>query len=466
MASHWSENIMDYGGAKYWDDEKGILTGAPVLESKVVPVEDICGTYQGIWDDNEGMIPFPAEVEVTLSLRPGIKPGDKYLPKDVVGDMIIGEVNVTAAKLEELMPNHWKFMDLKCTRDDFDDEIRDCLVSILGINDDAGVPFIEVAIDWSLRDDTITFIVKKIEDDKDEIKGLSQAEMERLGMHLNYCEAEKLWKEQYEERKQIKGAATKAENVVVHIKEESKTNPTTGTKVRVEPGSVKMELDRKHVVKDMHQKIAISESVVSGSIKTESDHSEPWLKKEDASLSTTLGLKRKAEEDTEDTSRDTSSIPILLHEDSKWILDPAMNLMDTKPIVKICGTFADDWLRGDLEGCQGYVYSAFSSMDDTTASVHFLDGDYEGKTMSVPTIYLAGLCPQVAHDHALVTDGPHKGSVVVLRNHEGGDDWEVSKLQSMVGFNCSVSAMVKLYISGDVDLEPHGDTKQKRIRVR
>ncbi|KAH7925683.1 hypothetical protein BV22DRAFT_416513 [Leucogyrophana mollusca] len=240
------------------------------------------------------------------------------------------------------------------------------------------------------------------------------------------------------------GATIKAEEMKVKVKIEQKLE------LKQEDGIVKLE----SLGVDDRQ---ASPLLASGTKRKADDENE-------SRTSTPIAVEAQARLEEAQPSAESNTST---HEDGRWFLDPTMNLRVNKTLVQVSGSHVMDWFNGDLEGCQGYVTSVFASANDATAHVCFLDGDYAGRTISVPTDYLVGICPQSAHDHALVTDGPYKGDVVVLRNEESDGIWEVSKPQDMMGFTCSVQVMVKIYTTSDSDESDDHDrgTAQKRRRV-
>ncbi|KAH7925685.1 hypothetical protein BV22DRAFT_416493 [Leucogyrophana mollusca] len=190
----------DLSDPKYWDAAKGVVSGAPPLKSRSVSVQEICGTYQHIWDGERGHHP-EGEYFFTLSVDPAVTPGTEVQPKDIIGRLKVGCLMLSTKVLipydEDGCPNDWEFQELKCVNeDDQGDEsvgyVDQCAVTVLDVNDDSGTPFLSYVVDWGHT--CISYIGKKVKDGQEKIEVLTVKEIARLGMDLDEEEAEERWK--------------------------------------------------------------------------------------------------------------------------------------------------------------------------------------------------------------------------------------------------------------------------------
>ncbi|KAH7907051.1 hypothetical protein BJ138DRAFT_543257 [Hygrophoropsis aurantiaca] len=202
-------------GPKYWDSNKGVVVpGAPALKSRTVSIDEICGTYQHIYDEERG--PHPeGEYFMTLSVDPAVQPGSEIQLKDIVAHLKVGSLTVTAKVLlphvQQGCPNQWDFEEFKCVNEDDPNDpsveyVDDCMITVLDVNDDDGVPFLSYMVDWGHT--CICYIGKMVKKGQEKIEPLTDAESKRLGMHLKDEEAESVLKEMASYAKDAPGPST------------------------------------------------------------------------------------------------------------------------------------------------------------------------------------------------------------------------------------------------------------------
>ncbi|KAH7925681.1 hypothetical protein BV22DRAFT_416762 [Leucogyrophana mollusca] len=211
--------------AKYWDKEcERVVIGAPVLRSRAVPLEEICGTYKCFWDgDPEGGGTDVGEGSMTLSVNAEHKSGSKVLPADVTGHVKLGCLTFTLGSLVPASTNQWDVVDLDCVKDvdDGGSEIESCNITVLDVNDDSGVPFLDFTCHWEDTDccspATVSYIWRRQRLGGDGFEALlTETEQERLGMHLEEDEAEVVWKKQAKKEKKRAKKAKDTENAATN----------------------------------------------------------------------------------------------------------------------------------------------------------------------------------------------------------------------------------------------------------
>ncbi|KAH7925682.1 hypothetical protein BV22DRAFT_417188 [Leucogyrophana mollusca] len=183
----------------YWsyDDEPRPILGVPILTSKVISLEELCGTYACAWHEyHSSDYNDRVEDSMTLSLNANIEPGAPVLPRNVVGSLLLGEMEFTIKSLKFWVKdgiracNRWVVDEFDYEHPFDEDDAEGCTISVLDAVDDNGFPLVDFAVNFGPYQDgflsgqpIVSFLGKKVKDGEKPV-GLTKSEWERFGTRL------------------------------------------------------------------------------------------------------------------------------------------------------------------------------------------------------------------------------------------------------------------------------------------